>query len=248
MREKSEDNVGDVSRRWSHRQAGRRGCNVDSRAAEKRTRRRKRGVCQRQVGCTGRVEVRRSTIRTGNGCTKQWATNDGQSKKARGGASRKTQGRDLVEAATKRRPVQRGGRSQQRRQIQSRSRRGPGCAGDVPRRAISRERKGWRPAAVGGSGVEWSTDGRTVAPKGLGSGPTCMRRDRSPHGQQRRRGEPRDAELQSCARAESSSRPSVASGSWLLASGFPAFASAVSAWGSRAYGRLCYGPEGAGIA
>ena len=213
--------MGDVSRQWSHRQAGRRGCNVDSRAAEKRTRRRKRGVCQRQVGCTGRMEVRRSTIRTGNGCTKQWATNDGQSKKARGGASRKTQGRDLVEAATKRRPVQRGGRSQQRRQIQSRSRRGPGCAGDVPRRAISRERKGWRPAAVGGSGVEWSTDGRTVAPKGLGSGPTCMRRDRSPHGQQRRRGESR--EMQSCRAARGQNlllvlRWLLALGSWLLAS------------------------------
>ncbi len=242
--------MGYVSRRWSHRQAGRRGCNVDSRAAEKRTRRRKRGVCQRQVGCTGRMEVRRSTIRTGNGCTKQWATNDGQSKKARGGASRKTQGRDLVEAATKRRPVQRGGRSQQRRQIQSRSRRGPGCAGDVPRRAISREREGWRPAAVGGR--EWSgvVDGRkNGGSQGSWVGPDLHATGQKPaRSAATERREPRDAELQSCARAESSSRPSVASGSWLLASGFPAFASAVSAWGSRAYGRLCYGPEGAGIA
>ncbi len=199
---------------------------------------------EREVGCTGRMEVRRSTIRTG-----KWAhkTMGDERRPVEKGERRKSQDAGQVGTLLKRQPsvgrCSGGGRSQQRRQIQSRSRRGPGCAGDVPRRAISRERG----CLVGGlrrwEGVERSgrrTEERWL-PRVLGRARlACDGRDRSTHGQQRRRGELRGAELRAGRIFFSSF-----GGFWLP--DFPAFASAVGL-GTRAYGRLCYGPEGAGIA
>ncbi len=157
-----------------------------------------------------------------NGRTKQWATNDGQSKKARG-VSRTMQVRpDLVEAATKRRPVQRGGWTGRNSDGRSNRRVGEGLAVQamcLGGRSRGERVLGRRPAAVGGSGAGVVDGRKNGGSQGSWVGPDLHATDGTEArtvGQQRRKRRAASLrEMQNCARAESSSPPSAASGVWL---------------------------------
>ena len=140
---------------------------------------------EREVGCTGRMEVRRSTIRTG-----KWAhkTMGDERRPVEKGERRKSQDAGQVGTLLKRQPSV------------GRCSGGGGQVATATADPIAESARAWlcrrcasegdleeRGCLVGGlrrwEGVEreWSTDGRTVAPKGLGSGPTCMRRTGQKH-------------------------------------------------------------------